>query len=109
MRAIFIASLLFLFNSPSYCGSVSISSDPASWRLENYVLGGQSVVLWYTGSACSNGNISLPSSATVADMNRLWYTVSLAKTTGAKIFLYYDDANAPQSCQIISFGVREGG
>jgi hypothetical protein len=81
-----------------------VTNSPAAWRLENYP-GGQGTVLWFTSSPCTNGQVSFASSATQADVNRFWATVSIAKTTGKKMFLYFDNATAPGSCPIVSFGL----
>lgn len=46
----------------------------------------------------------MPTTATQADINRFWATVTIAKTAGKKRVLYYDN-NAPDAnCPIISFG-----
>lgn len=81
----------------------SVSAVPTAWRLENYVAGG--VVLWYTPSTCANGQLSLPASAVKADHDRLFATISLAKATGKKAFVYY--SNSGSSCLIVSFGMLE--
>jgi hypothetical protein len=82
---------------------VSLSAVPTAWRLENYVAGG--VVLWYTGSTCTNGNLSLPANSVKADHDRLYATISLAKAVGKKAFVYY--TNNGTSCLIASFGMLE--
>lgn len=66
-------------------------------------------MLYFSGSACTNGKLSLASSATTADANRLFATVALAKTSGQRLFVFYDDSLAPGACNVISFGLIEGG
>jgi hypothetical protein len=78
-------------------------TNPTGWRMENYA--NNSIVIWSAGSPCAGGSIFLPGNFTAADANRLWATVTTAKTTGKKMFVYYDNANAPTSCPILSFGL----
>jgi hypothetical protein len=100
----FLSFILFSLCFGSAHGVMTqITSSPSSWRLENYA--GGPVVAWFTSSTCASGQVSFGSSATVADFNRFWATVSIAKTTGKKMFLYYENANAPATCPIISFGL----
>lgn len=77
-----------------------INAVPTTWKLENYS-GSSSVVLWYTGSSCANGQLVLPTAATVADHNRLFSTVQSAKVTGKQMFVIYETAD----CTITSFGL----
>ena len=95
--------LLSLCFGPAYGAMTQVTNNPSSWRLENYP--GGTVVAWFTSSTCASGQVSFPASATQADMNRFWATVSIAKTTGKKMFLYYENVNAPASCPIASFGL----
>lgn len=80
-----------------------LSAVPTTWRLENYVVGG--VVLWYTGSSCANGKLSLPANAVKADHDRLYATISLSKVTSKKSFVMYTTDGT--SCLIVSFGMLE--
>lgn len=82
---------------------VQISEVPANWRLENYP--GGTVTLWFTGSPCTNGQLTLPASATPADVNRLWSLILGAKLANHKVFVYYDNSSAPASCPIVSSGM----
>lgn len=36
-------------------------------------------------------------------MNRFWATVSIAKASGQKMFVYYENANSRSTCVIVSF------
>jgi hypothetical protein len=103
MRKLLATSLLFACLGSAQGAMTLVTNSPAVWRLENYA--GQGVTMWFTSSPCPNGQISFAPSATQADFNRLWATVSIAKTTGRKMFLYYDNTNAPTSCPIVSFGL----
>ena len=49
--------------------------------------------------------LSLPSTATATDANRLYATIVTAKNLGTKVFVYYD--NSDPYCAISSFGVPE--
>jgi hypothetical protein len=81
-----------------------LSVVPTSWRLENYVASG--VVLWFTSSTCTNGQLSLPANSVKADHDRLFATISLAKATGKKAFVRYTSDGS--SCLIARFGLLEG-
>jgi hypothetical protein len=74
------------------------------WRVENYA--NDQVVIWFASTPCTNGQLTFPSTFTKSDLNRFWATVTAAKVSGAKMFLYYDNANAPVSCPVISFGLE---
>lgn len=103
MRKLLSASLLATCLGSAHGAQTPITSNPTAWRLENYA--GGVVVLWFTSSPCPSGQITFGPSASPADANRLWATVSVAKTTGRKMFLTYDNANAPTVCPIVSFGL----
>lgn len=78
-----------------------ITAVPTAWRLQNYVPA--STVIWFAGTPCSNGMLTLPGTATVDDHSRLYATILSAKATGKAVFIFYDDASS--SCQISSFGL----
>lgn len=82
---------------------VYLAGVPSAWRLQNYLSG--VVVVWYSGSGCASGRLSLPATATAADANRLYATINAAKNMGTKVFVYYDSADA--NCTISSFGVPD--
>jgi hypothetical protein len=105
IRWIIVAVLATLSAASAFAGNRMVTSDPQTWRLENYINGG--VVVWNADPTCS-GPIGFPPSATTADLNRFWSTVSLAKTTGKKMLLQYNADNAPATCTIVSFGLLEG-
>jgi|EndMetStandDraft_4_1072995.scaffolds.fasta_scaffold00838_5 hypothetical protein len=88
---------------PAQAASVRIAESPAAWRLENYP--GGIVTAYFTSVPCSSGQIVFGANAVPADLNRFWATVSLAKATGQKMFVYYENANAPSTCVITSFGL----
>jgi hypothetical protein len=62
------------------------------------------VTVWFTGSACANGNLAFPAAATVADKNRFWAVVAAAKLTQTRMFVWYDNTPAT-GCAIGSFGI----
>lgn len=99
-----LACSLLACIAPAQSAMTLVTNSPSAWRMENYA-GPSGVTIWFTSSPCSAGQVTFGSSATQADMNRLWATVTTAKTTGRKMFLYFDNANAPASCPIISFGL----
>lgn len=76
-----------------------ISVDPNTIRLENYR--GDNIVLWFTGSNCSNGSVST-SKLSAAEKNRLVALVLSGKATGKKVFFFVDVADR---CEVTSFGM----
>lgn len=100
-KLVFALTTFFAFASAN-AAMTAVTNSPSAWRIENYP---GTVVVWFTSSACTNGQISFGPSSTQADMNRFWATVMIAKATGKKMFIYYENANAPASCPIISFGL----
>jgi hypothetical protein len=106
MKRIIVSLICFLTAFPVYSAIVAIVAVPTGWKLENYV--GNVVAAWYTGSPC-NGNLSFSSNATIDDMNRFWSVIMTAQTTGAFVFVRYDNSTAPTSCVIVSFGMCPSG
>ena len=92
----------------SQAALVFLSVVPGAWRLQTYVgaTGGGNVTLWFTGSPCSNGNITMVNPSE-GDKNRLWSTVLAAKLASRRMFVYYDDAGAPGTCAMNSFGMDD--
>jgi hypothetical protein len=88
--------------SPLAAQEVQIAAVPTAWRVQNYVP--QTVVLWFTGSTCANGQLTLPATAVKADSDRLYATVMMGKAAGKKVYVYYT-ANAG-GCLINSFGLE---
>ena len=78
-----------------------ITAVPTAWRLQQYINTGSNVeTVWFTGSPCSNGNLSL-GTVTEAEKNRFWALVLSAKLSSRAIFVYYETTN----CTITSFGM----
>jgi hypothetical protein len=100
--AIFVLSAFFL-RPASAQTQVLIAAVPTSWLIQNYVP--NQVVLWFTGSPCSNGQLTFPSTAVQADQDRLWAMIMTAKATGQTVYLYY--INVDGGCIIQSFGLPD--
>jgi hypothetical protein len=83
---------------------VFLSAIPNAWRLQDYAgqTGTGNLVLWFTGSTCTNGQLMINAS-TEQEKNRLWSTVMAAKVANRHMFVYYDDA----TCLISSFGMDD--
>jgi len=103
-KTLLLLAMISCISLPAMAGT-QISEVPTSWRLENYPASANGVVIWYSSSPCTNGSLTLPSGATPADMNRLWSLILAAKLSGHKVFVYYENASAPTSCPILSFGM----
>ena len=74
---------------------------PTGWKLESY--GAAYVVLWHTPTPCSNGMLTLNSTSTLTEHNRLYATVMAAKMANAQMFVYYEQKG--EACVIVSFGL----
>ena len=97
--------LIFLLGMCSANAAVvTLIGNPASWRIENYI-GGNQVTVWYSGSSCATGQLTLPSTASLLDHSRLYATIVAAKNANTRVFILYD--NVDSRCPIISFGVPE--
>ncbi len=107
MKRIIVSLICFLTAFPAYSALVQMVAVPTGWKLQNYV--GNNVVAYYTGSACTYGGVQFPSGATIDDMNRFWSVIMTAQTTGAFVFVIYDNSAAPASCIITSFGMCPSG
>jgi hypothetical protein len=95
--------LIFGIQSSSFATVQLISAVPTSWRLQDYV--GSVVTVWFTPSPCTYGNLALPSGSTQAEINRFWALILGAKLSNRAVYVYYDDAAAPSSCIVTSFGM----
>ena len=96
---------LALVGTNLYAANVPLSTIPTSWRLQNYI--GDGVVSWFTGSACTNGQLSFGSNASMDDKNRYWSVIMAAKVAGKPVVVYYEDSSAPNTCIITSFLLKE--
>jgi hypothetical protein len=85
-----VAMGLFLVGIAAHAQTlINFEGSPAAWRLQDYPGGTPAVTVWYTGSSCSNGQLSFPSSATIDDQNRFWALVMAAKIAGQTVGIYY--------------------
>ncbi|MEJ2043236.1 MAG: hypothetical protein P8X74_01080 [Reinekea sp.] len=101
-----VALFIFTFASMNiFAANVPISATPTAWRLQNYT--GDNVVAWYTGSACTNGQLTFGSNASRDDKNRFWSVMMAAKVAGKPVVVFYDDSAAPARCIITSFLLKE--
>ncbi|WP_146260176.1 hypothetical protein [Rhizobium tubonense] len=97
----FVFLLFILFQSaPAFAEVKSISAVPTAWKLEDYM--GGSVVLWFTPSECTSGQLLLPATASTEQRNRLWSTILSAKQTQKSVFVYYNSISS--QCIISSYG-----
>lgn len=103
MKRVLCAGLLLGAACVSHAEVVMMVAVPSAWRLENYSPG--QVVVWYSGSSCVNGQLTLPPTAPAADHGRLYATILAAKTTSAKVFVRYESTSP--GCPIASFGMME--
>lgn len=72
-----------------------------AWRIQSY--NGSTVALWYTGSACTNGQLLLPASESNDRHKLLAATMLSAKAMGAKMTIGYDIING--TCTITDFAL----
>lgn len=103
MKKAIVVTALACLGGVAHAANVLVVVNPSSWRIENYT--GGNVVAWFTGSPCTNGQLTLASNATVQDHTRFYATVMSAKAANTKIFVQYDK-DLP-GCPLSSFGVPE--
>lgn len=92
-----------VFSQPAMAEN-QIEAVPASWRLQNYI-GSAGVVVWYSGSTCTNGQLTFSSTATVDERNRFFAMILTAKVSSKVIGVFYETATG--SCQITSFYMQQ--
>jgi hypothetical protein len=100
-----VAAVLALAIAPFVAGTASantIESTVNSWLVQDYP-SGQGIVLWYTGSACTSGQLLFNVGEPIERHNRLLAMVLAAKAMNARVHLDYDIVNG--SCIISDFGV----
>lgn len=96
----YFAFALMIVSVSCFSDVQQLNTVPSSWKLENYF--GDNVVVWFSGSVCTNGKLSLPSTATDQDKNRFWSLILAAKTAKTEVFIRYEDTSS--SCDVVSFG-----
>ncbi|PTR33005.1 hypothetical protein C8J98_104216 [Luteibacter sp. OK325] len=82
--------------------STTIDATVNSWLVQDYP-SGQGIVLWYTGSTCTNGQLLFNVGEPVERHNRLLAMILSAKAMGARMHVTYNVVNG--SCLINDFGV----
>jgi hypothetical protein len=104
MRAIIGSSLLCfsLTAAPVQAQSMLIEDVPAGWRLQDYK--NSEINIYFSGSTCASGQLTLPASAPEESKNRLWAMVMTAKVVRQPVGVYYH-VNGPQ-CFIDSFYLK---
>jgi hypothetical protein len=78
---------------------ISIQGSPAAWRLQDYV--GIGVTVYFTGSSCTDGQLTFPSGTSSDDQNRFWSLIMAAKIAGQTVGVYYYVSGS--SCLISSY------
>jgi hypothetical protein len=96
-----LSCLLGLGASASAMATAHVDVAASAVQINSY--GGITPVLFYTGSVCTTGHLTLDPSADVDTQKLLWASVHSAKSTGSKLGFDYD-FNA-DNCIIRSFSV----
>lgn len=78
-----------------------LDAVPTAWKLQSYA--GVSTVLWYTGSPCQNGKLTLPTTDSPDRNKLLWATVLEAKAANLPMSIEYTVSGT--TCTITSFAV----
>lgn len=104
MKKLVVGLVFGLLSHAAMADVALVDAVPTGWKLENYSPGGL-VSLWFTGSTCSNGQLTLPTGSTVQESSRLFAMISAAKMSNHRVFVYYN--NAAAGCPIVSFGLKE--
>jgi hypothetical protein len=97
--SLIVACLTLVFATPSYA-DVNLEAVPTGWRLQNYV-DPQDVVTWFTGSPCTNGQLSFPSTTSAEIKNRYYSLILSAKISGKTVGIFYQYTGG--TCMITSF------
>lgn len=61
--------------------------------------------MWYSGSTCTNGQLTFSPTATADERNRFFAMILTAKVSRKVVGIYYDNVNG--SCQINSFYMQQ--
>jgi hypothetical protein len=80
----------------------TIETTANSWLVQDYP-SGQGIVLWYTGSSCTNGQLLFNVGEPVERHNRLLAMVLAVKAMNARVHLDYNIVGS--SCITQDFGV----
>lgn len=87
--------------SSAALATIGIAAVPTAWRLQNYE--GQNAVLWFTGSVCPNGQLTLDPADTPERNKMLYATIMAAKASKLKVVIQYDAG--VNVCFIRNFGL----
>jgi hypothetical protein len=88
-----------LSGGPALSAPVTIEAVPRGWRMQDYA--GSALAVFFTGSSCVNGALTVPSSASEEEKIRFWNLIWNAKRSGQFIGIIYD--NSTSNCNIQSF------
>ena len=80
-----------------------VDAVPTAWRLQDYL--GGAIHIWFTGSSCSNGNLTLLASVPEGVKDRLWSTVMSGKLARHPVIIYYRVEGG--GCIIDNFSLKE--
>jgi hypothetical protein len=61
-------------------------------------------VLWFTGSSCTYGKLTTPSSWSIDQDKLLWATVMTAKVSHIPVYVEYT-VDSSDSCVLVSFAL----
>jgi hypothetical protein len=87
---LFVTILTFFVGVVAHAQTlINIEGSPAAWRLQDYPGQTPAVTAWFTGSSCTNGQLSFPSGASIDDQNRFWALIMAAKIAGQTVGIYY--------------------
>ncbi|WP_287004790.1 MULTISPECIES: hypothetical protein [Sphingobium] len=93
-----------IFSSQPAMAENQIEAVPANWRLQNYI-GSAGVVVWYSGSTCTNGQLTFSTSTTADERNRFFAMILTAKISSRVVGVFYETVTG--SCQINSFYMQQ--
>jgi hypothetical protein len=99
LTAISMAIALFISASPTLATEV-MNTAVSGWRIQNYPTG---IKIFFTGSPCTYGELSLDSTDTLDRHKQLLATVLAAKSMNAHMQMEYDVVGA--QCILRTFAV----
>ena len=87
--------------------TANVTAVPTGWKLQSY--GGVSTTLWYTGSPCTNGQLTFDASESPDRNKLLWATILAAKSAQLPVSIDYDIGNNAGGtiCVIRTFAIEK--
>lgn len=96
-----LAATVALMTAGAASADMSVKGPVTNWRLQTY--GGGKVVLWYTGSSCTSGQLMIDPNESLDQHKLMAAMVLAAKANGSNMEITYQPSNG--TCFITSIAV----